>query len=166
MTRFYDIDAANAALPEVREIATQLAGHRLELIRLRDRLLELQSEQALGPSSPEGERLGSEASRGSGGDPGKTADGEPLGRSDVAVADETRLRLRMQGIIDQLQASVARLEELSITLRDIKTGLVDFPALVTGRQVCLCWRLGEESVDWWHELTDGFPGRRPLSELA
>ena len=84
----------------------------------------------------------------------------------MAVADETRLRLRMQGIIDQMQASVARLEELSITLRDIKTGLVDFPALVTGRQVCLCWRLGEESVDWWHELTDGFPGRRPLSELA
>jgi hypothetical protein len=166
MTRFYDIDAANAALPEVREIATQLAGHRLELILLRDRLLELQSEQAPGPGSPEGERPGSEASHGRGDDSGKTPDGEPLGRSDVAVADETRLRLRMQGIIDQMQASVARLEELSITLRDIKTGLVDFPALVTGRQVCLCWRLGEESVDWWHELTEGYSGRRPLSELA
>src|SRR5205814_8885486 len=125
----------------------------------------LQSGQALGPGGPEGERLGSEASRGSGGDPGKTADGEPLGRSDVAVADETRLRLRMQGIIDQMQASVARLEELSITLRDIKTGLIDFPALVAGRQICLCWRLGEDQIEWWHELSEGFGGRRRLSEL-
>ena len=47
-----------------------------------------------------------------------------------------------------------------ITLRDIDTGLIDFPALVTGRQVWLCWRLGEGDVDWWHELNVGFAGRR------
>ena len=118
-----------------------LAEHRLELIRLRDRLLELQN--------------GDDAGGG----------GEALGRRDVAVADEKRLRLRMQGIIDQMQASVARLEELSITLRDIQTGLIDFPALVAGRQICLCWRLGEDQIEWWHELSEGFGGRRRLSEL-
>ena len=48
----------------------------------------------------------------------------------------------------------------------IETGLIDFPALVTGRQVWLCWRLGEGDVDWWHELDEGFGGRRPLSELT
>jgi hypothetical protein len=141
VTRFYDIDAANETLPEAREILTVLAEHRLELIRLRDRLLELQNDDDAG------------------------AGGEALGRRDVAVADEKRLRLRMQGIIDQMQASVARLEELSITLRDIQTGLIDFPALVAGRQICLCWRLGEDQIEWWHELSEGFGGRRRLSEL-
>ena len=40
------------------------------------------------------------------------------------------------------------------------------PLLVSGRQVWLCWRLGEESVGWWHGLDTGFDGRRPLAELA
>ncbi len=77
-----------------------------------------------------------------------------------------RLRLRMQGLVDQMQATVARIDGWGITLRDIDTGMIDFPALVSGRQVWLCWRLGEGPVEWWHELDDGFAGRRPLIELA
>jgi hypothetical protein len=72
----------------------------------------------------------------------------------------------MQGLIDQMAAGVARIDEMGITLRDIERGLVDFPALVAGRQVWLCWRVGETSVDWWHDLESGFGGRRPLAELA
>jgi hypothetical protein len=80
--------------------------------------------------------------------------------------DQRRIRLRMQGLVDQMQASVARIDGWSITLRDIDTGLVDFPALVAGRQVWLCWQLGEGTIAWWHELDDGFGGRRPLIDLA
>ena len=72
----------------------------------------------------------------------------------------------MQGVIDQMQAGVARIDDLGITLREIETGLIDFPALVSGRQVCLCWRLGEDAIEWWHELSAGFSGRQPLAELA
>lgn len=79
--------------------------------------------------------------------------------------DQRRLRLRMQGLVDQMQAAVAQIDTWGITLRDIDTGLIDFPALVSGRQVWLCWRLGEGPVEWWHELDDGFAGRRPLIEL-
>jgi hypothetical protein len=79
--------------------------------------------------------------------------------------EQRRIRLRMQGLVDQMQASVARIDGWSITLRDIDTGLIDFPALVAGRQVWLCWRLGEGPIAWWHELDDGFGGRRPLIEL-
>ena len=71
----------------------------------------------------------------------------------------------MQGVVDQMQAGVARLIELDITLRDIESGLIDFPALVNGRPVWLCWRLGEDDVEWWHELSTGFGSRRPLIEL-
>jgi hypothetical protein len=79
--------------------------------------------------------------------------------------DQRRLRLRMQGLVDQMQASVARIDGWGITLRDIDTGMIDFPALVAGRQVWLCWQLGEGAIGWWHELEDGFAGRRPLIDL-
>ncbi|MGZ8527375.1 MAG: DUF2203 family protein [Candidatus Limnocylindrales bacterium] len=79
--------------------------------------------------------------------------------------DQRRLRLRMQGLVDQMQASVARIDGWGITLRDIDAGMIDFPALVAGRQVWLCWQLGEGSIGWWHELEDGFAGRRPLIDL-
>jgi hypothetical protein len=53
-----------------------------------------------------------------------------------------------------------------VTLREIETGLIDFPALANGRQIWLCWRLGEGEVEWWHELDDGFGGRRRLADLT
>jgi len=125
VTTFYDIDEANARIPQVRELLTLLRDERDALIRLRDRSQE--------PDADEEERR--------------------------------RIHLRMQGIVDQMQAAVVRIDDWSITLRDIQTGLIDFPALVNGRQVCLCWRLGEDEVEWWHELADGFAGRKHLTEL-
>ena len=77
-----------------------------------------------------------------------------------------RIRLRMQGIVDQMAAAVAQIDRLGITLRDIERGLIDFPALAGGRQVWLCWQLGEDAVEYWHELETGFGSRRPLIELA
>lgn len=80
--------------------------------------------------------------------------------------DRRRLRFRMQGLVDQMQATVARIDSWGITLRDIETGLIDFPALVNGRQVWLCWRLREGPVEWWHELDAGFSGRQRLADLT
>ena len=93
--------------------------------------------------------------------PGTGDDVEPLSDEELRT-----LRLRMQGLVDQMAAGVARIDQLGLSLRDIESGLIDFPALVAGRQVWLCWRLGEGDVEWWHELSDGFGGRRPLIELA
>lgn len=75
------------------------------------------------------------------------------------------LRLRMQGLIDQMQAGVVRLVDLDITLRDISTGLIDFPALLSGNHIWLCWRLGESEVGHWHRHDEGFGSRRPLADL-
>ena len=145
MTRFYDIDGANEQLVGLRPILAALRDQRAELIRLRDEVLERQ--QAVEATT-----------EGGGGGAGPTDDED--------AAELRRLRLRMQGVIDQMQAGVARIDALGITLRDIETGLIDFPALVSGRQICLCWRLGEDGVEWWHELSAGFSGRQPLAELA
>jgi hypothetical protein len=53
-------------------------------------------------------------------------------------------------------------EQAGIVLRDIDRGLVDFPALMNGREVYLCWELGEDEVGYWHDLEGGYGGREPL----
>jgi hypothetical protein len=149
MSRFFDLDAANETIPELRTILETLRDERSQLIALRD---EFALQTAL-ETTP--------------GDPGQPRSSDEAAAATRALAEQRRrLRLRMQGVIDQMQAGVARIDELGVTLREIETGLVDFPALVSGRQVWLCWRLGEGDVEWWHELSDGFTGRRPLVELA
>jgi hypothetical protein len=84
--------------------------------------------------------------------------------TDPAVA--AVLRARITAIVDQMEAAVGRLDDWSVVLRDIRTGLLDFPALVDGRRVWLCWRLGEDEVAWWHEAATGFEGRQPASALS
>jgi hypothetical protein len=137
VTRSFDIDAANEALVEVGPLLATLSDQRAELIRLRDRSIAAGS-------------LSSGA-----GAPSEAVDEE----------EARRLRLRMQGVIDQMAAAVARIDGLGITLRDIERGLIDFPALVGGRQIWLCWQLGETEIGFWHELETGFGSRKPLSEL-
>ena len=55
-----------------------------------------------------------------------------------------------------------RLQEWGLELRDMATGLVDFPAVVDGKEAYLCWRLGEPEVAYYHSRTEGFGGRRRL----
>jgi len=149
MARFYDLERANSRVPELREILESLRSQLAELTRLRDAVLDRQSAVE---AATEGSSGGS-----------RPADGSDEDGPD----DELRLiRLRMQGLIDQMQAGVARIDALGITLRDIPTGLIDFPALANGRQIWLCWRLGEDDVEWWHEASAGFSDRRPLIELT
>jgi hypothetical protein len=58
--------------------------------------------------------------------------------------------------------ALAELEDEGIVLRDPERGLIDFTALHNGREVLLCWQLGEDELAWWHFPEDGFAGRRPL----
>lgn len=145
MSRFYDIDAANAAIPVLSGIVEVLGEQRTELVRLRDEVL----------------------TAGTGGEGTPATVTAPTGLGEAPISNDLRLiRLRMQGLIDQMAAGVARIDALGLTLRDIERGLVDFPALVAGRQVWLCWQSGETAIGWWHDLDTGFDGRKQLAELA
>ena len=55
-----------------------------------------------------------------------------------------------------------RLEQLGVLVKDLDTGLVDFPALHEGEEVLLCWQVGEDEVAHWHGVDEGFAGRKPL----
>jgi len=69
--------------------------------------------------------------------------------------------------VRRMQQAVLQIDEWGVTLRDINAGLIDFPALASGRPIWLCWRLGEtDTINWWHEANVGFDSRQPLSELT
>jgi hypothetical protein len=86
----------------------------------------------------------------------------------AAQAEETRQRaeaLERQALAlaRELDGYQRELEQLGIQLNDRRLGLVDFPSEIGGRNVLLCWRLGEPEVQYWHELDAGYAGRQPLS---
>jgi hypothetical protein len=54
------------------------------------------------------------------------------------------------------------IEQSGIVLRDIDRGLVDFPAVIDGNEVYLCWELEEDDVAYWHDMDAGYGGREPL----
>lgn len=67
-------------------------------------------------------------------------------------------------IAPEIHKAVDELHKLGILLRDIEQGIVDFPHMREGREVLLCWRLGEQRVQYYHELDTGFRERKPLWE--
>jgi hypothetical protein len=62
----------------------------------------------------------------------------------------------------ELQAAVVALDARGILLRDLDSGLIDFPSLRDGREVYLCWIDGEDDITYWHELDAGYGGRQEL----
>jgi hypothetical protein len=64
----------------------------------------------------------------------------------------------------ELRESLIGLQAMDVVLRDLETGLIDFPSLRDGREVYLCWQEGEDEITFWHEVDAGFAGRRPLGD--
>ena len=65
----------------------------------------------------------------------------------------------------RLRACLIELEEVGAELKDWSLGIVDFPCIAGGGEVRLCWRWGERAVEHWHDVGDGFAGRRPIDSL-
>jgi hypothetical protein len=62
----------------------------------------------------------------------------------------------------ELESCVEELTALGVQVKDPETGLLDFPAFRHGEEVLLCWRVGEDAVEWWHDPESGFGGRRAI----
>lgn len=110
------------------------------LPRIKEMLRELRSSKDQLTDTEAHEALSEAAPGNGGGDEGKQVG--------VAFLEVRRL--------------LGAIEESGIVLRDIDRGLVDFPAVIDGREVYLCWELGEEDVAYWHDLDSGYRGREPL----
>lgn len=85
----------------------------------------------------------------------------------IAIKKDADSRTDDAGVaktMERLEKEIQTLEDLGCVLKDMTTGLIDFPAVRLGMRVWLCWRLGEERVMFWHGLHEGFAGRKPVNE--
>jgi hypothetical protein len=95
----------------------------------------------------------------------RSSPNRPGGRGRLSAAHEEEL---LQGGRDlerdqeRMRELAVELAELGVELKDDFTGLIDFRSRMDGREVYLCWRLGEPVVAFWHELDAGFAGRQKL----
>ena len=76
-----------------------------------------------------------------------------------------RLEHEAQQLARDIDGYIAEIRKLGVEMKGIDSGLVDFPSEVNGRPVLLCWQLGEESVQYWHEEDAGFAGRQPVASI-
>jgi hypothetical protein len=130
--KLFTIEQANAALPLVRAIVTDLAQLSRDVIERRERLSHLLAGREIEEGDPYGEEL-AEIER--------------------ELEQDTR---RLSEYVDELR-------QLGVEPKNGPEGLVDFPAMMDGRLVYLCWKLGELEVLYWHEQEAGFAGRQPLT---
>jgi hypothetical protein len=61
-----------------------------------------------------------------------------------------------------LRRTIEELTDLGVQIKDLDSGLVDFPSYREGEEILLCWQLGEDEIAWWHTVDGGFAGRQPL----
>ena len=61
-----------------------------------------------------------------------------------------------------VKSSIDRVLEFGCQIKDIEIGLIDFPALFNGEEVCLCWKMGESGIQFWHGVHEGFRGRKAI----
>jgi hypothetical protein len=73
-------------------------------------------------------------------------------------------RLEREQFVAQLQAALQQISESGVLVKDLDTGLVDFPCLLNNQEIYLCWKLGEGRIGYWHRVEDGFAGRRPIDK--
>jgi hypothetical protein len=65
---------------------------------------------------------------------------------------------------NRLRQAVSQFEEIGCHVKDLETGLVDFPTMFRGVEVYLCWKLGEPRIAFWHDTDAGFRGRKPIDQ--
>lgn len=88
-------------------------------------------------------------------------------RSDRKVEAATLInkQTELDFLIKIINESLEAIEELGAQPKDLDTGLIDFPSILEGRPVLLCWKLGEESIGFYHSYEEGFSGRKPLPKV-
>jgi hypothetical protein len=132
MPRYFRIEQAERLLPEVRVAIEQAIDFRKDYRAAEQRL-----QQALQRINMLG---------------GSIADRD-------SIAGE---RARRDTSGKALNEAIERIHSFGCMVKDLDIGLIDFPTRYRGRDVLLCWKLGEEGISWWHGMDEGFRGRKPV----
>jgi hypothetical protein len=82
----------------------------------------------------------------------------------VDVPKVARRRAERDKAIQGTKDALAEIEAIGVQVKDLDIGLLDFPCVVDDQIVLLCWKLGEETIQYWHGQEEGFRGRKPIDE--
>ncbi len=82
----------------------------------------------------------------------------------VNTAGIAKQRAEMEDQLKQVRESIAEIDAIGVQVKDLETGLLDFPCRVDDQVVLLCWRMGEPAIEHWHTVEAGFQGRQPVDE--
>ncbi len=82
----------------------------------------------------------------------------------VNVAETGKMRADMEANLQRVRESIAEIDAIGVQVKDVESGLLDFPCRLDDQVVLLCWRMGETAIDHWHTIEDGFKGRQPVDE--
>ena len=87
-----------------------------------------------------------------------------LGGSLPPFAELTGKKAEHEKLAGELLETIKELQQTGCVVKDLDTGLVDFPSLLGGEEVYLCWKLREERIGFWHGIEEGFAGRKSLDD--
>jgi hypothetical protein len=134
MPRYFTLSEAERALPEVESALRDILFYKAEYQKAHDAL----------ESNTKRIRM----SGGARFDPGA----------------HLAIKARRDTSAASLKEAADRVEEAGALLKDVDTGLIDFLSRYQGKEVCLCWKLGEDKIRFWHGLEEGFRGRKPIDD--
>lgn len=132
MTRYFTLQQAERLLPEVETSIREAIFLKTE---------HEQAEQALRDAA---ERV------------------TMLGGMDLSRGVFLEPRARREASAIRLKEVIETIHGFGCLVKDLDTGLIDFPTLYRGEEVYLCWKLGESGIGYWHKIEDGFRGRQPI----
>ncbi len=136
--KYFTVEEANQTLPLVRAILADIVKLFAEIHERRERLTAIRGSRRQRKNEEE------------------TPYSEELNQIETEIQKQ----------VGQLEEYIDELRQLGIELKDPVKGLVDFRTLMDGREVYLCWHLGEDEIGFWHELDAGFAGRQSLLESS
>ncbi|MFL6427677.1 MAG: DUF2203 domain-containing protein [Acidobacteriaceae bacterium] len=130
----FTLEEANALLPVVESLLEQVIASKEEAERLEGDIQSLRQRIFLS------------------------------GGMTVDIGSVARNRTEVEAQVQKAKESLGEIDSIGVQVKDLDTGLLDFPCRIDGDLVLLCWRRGERRIEYWHTLESGFRGRQPLDE--
>jgi len=134
MTRFFSLHEAERALPEVEKAIREMLFLRAEHNRMDSELRQIPYRIMM-------------------------AGGMQVNREQIGEMKE-----ELKRTTERMQESYQQIQEAGAQVKDLDIGLIDFPSLYRGEEVCLCWKLGEGRIEYWHGVSEGFAGRKKIDQ--
>jgi len=134
MPHYFTVPQAERLLPEVERHLRNALFHRAEALKANQELEET-SEKI------------------------RMAGGMQVNPSRLAA-----VRSQLDESVSAFKDAVDQVERTGALIKDLEIGLIDFISRFRDEDVCLCWKLGESGIRFWHGLEEGFRGRKPINQ--